>query len=294
MAAGLVRASFGRERMVRVMAHAYARSYAHKSYTEGKPMRHANWLIVLAAAMVTAGHAADEPKVHPAITAAVESPDRPEADRKRDEGRRPAIVLEFFGVRPGQTLIEYTATGGVTAELLARTVGPKGKVYMQNSPAYYDFAGAAATKAVEERLANNRLPNVERLDKAPEDLGLPPNSVDGAVMNLVFHDMFWMSKDVPAIVANLYKTLKPGGWVGVVDHAAPAGTGSSYAADRKGQHRIDEDLTKKMFLDAGFKLDKESQMLRNPDDDRQKPFFAPEMKGKLTDRFALRFVKPKK
>ena len=252
---------------------------------------------VLAAASFTAAHAEDAPKVHPAIQAAIDSPDRPEADRKRDEGRRPGITLEFFGVRPGQTVIEYVATGGVTAELLARTVGPKGKVYMQNSPVWLDGAGATAETQITERLANNRLPNVVRLDKAPQDLGLPPNSVDGAVMNLVFHDMFWMAKDpakdVPAILANLYKTLKPGGWVGIVDHAAPVGTGSTMAVERRGQHRIDEEFAKRLFLDAGFKLDQESKLLRNPDDDHQKPFYAPEWREKFTDRFAFRFVKPK-
>ena len=261
-------------------------------------MKHATTRVALVAALLgttlmSAVHAADEPKVHPAITAALASPDRPEADRKRDEGRHYAQVLEFFGVRPAQTLIEYTATGGVTAEVLARAVGPKGKVYMQNSPAWIEFAGAAGKKAVDDRLANNRLPNVVRLDHVPEDLGLAPASVDGAVMNMVFHDMFWMSKDVPSIVASLYKELKPGGWVGVVDHAAPAGTGSAYAAERSGQHRIDEDFAKKMFLDAGFELDKDSQLLRNPADDRQKPFFAPEFRDQPTDRFALRFVKPR-
>jgi predicted methyltransferase len=251
----------------------------------------------LAAALLMTAHAEDAPKVHPAIQAAIDSPERPEADRKRDEGRRPAITLEFFGVRPGQTIIEYIATGGVTAELLARTVGPKGKVYMQNSPVWLEASGAPAEKSIADRLANDRLPNVVRLDKAPEDLGLPPNSVDGAVMNLVFHDMFWMakdaSKDVPAILANLYQTLKPGGWVGVVDHAAPVGSGSTMAVDRRGQHRIDEDFTKRLFLEAGFKLDQESKLLRNPDDDHQQPFYAPQWREKFTDRFAFRFVKPK-
>src|SRR5215470_3214959 len=108
--------------------------------------------LVGAVLLVGVGHAADGMKVNPAIQAAIDSPERPEADRKRDEGRRPAMVLEFFGVRPGQTLIEYTATGGVTAELLARAVGPKGKVYMQNPPAYLERAG---TKDIEARLANN-------------------------------------------------------------------------------------------------------------------------------------------
>ena len=271
---------------------------------EKRIVRQFKWSLLVAvpalASLAAASHstpAADAPRIDPAITAAIDSPDRPEADRKRDEGRRPAIVLQFFGIRPGMTLIEYYATNGNTAELLARVVGPTGKVYMQNPPSFYERVGPSgvpSAKLVEDRLANNRLPNVVRLDKPFDALGLPPQSVDGAVMNLIFHDMFYATHDnVAAVLANLYATLKPGGFVGVVDHAAPAGTGKEYAMNFEGPHRIDENYAKKMFRDAGFRLVKESNALRNPADDRQKPFFAPEMRGKLTDRFMLLFRKPK-
>ena len=266
-------------------------------------MRRTSCLLVLAAALATQAVAADAPKadamkIDPVIQAAVDSPDRPAADKQRDEGRRPAIALQFFGVKPGQSVIEYIANTGITAELLSRVVGPKGKVYMQNLPSFYERPagpnGKSPKDQVEERLANNRLPNVVRVDKPLDDLGLPPNSVDGAVMNLVFHDMFWITMDnVPPVLKNLYATLKPGGWVGVIDHAAPAGTGAEFAKNQRGQHRIDEDFAKKMFADAGFKLVKESDAMRNPSDDRTKPFFQME-KGTYTDRFMLLFQKPKK
>jgi predicted methyltransferase len=262
-------------------------------------MRALGWICLLAASVAAPClPAADTPKIDPAITAAVDSPDRPAADKQRDEGRRPAQVMQFFGIKPGQTLIEFVATGGNTAEILARIVGPQGKVYMQNPPAFYAGPGRPGaptpSQMVEDRLANNRLPNLVRLDKPLDDLGLPPNSVDGAVMNLVFHDMFWITNDnVAPVLANLYKTLKPGGFVGVLDHSAPAGTGKDFALQRSGQHRIDEDYAKKMFKDAGFVLAKESDAMRNPADDRTKPFFAPEMRGKVTDRFMLLFRKPK-
>lgn len=237
------------------------------------------------------GSAAESPPIHPAIQAAVDSPDRPAKDRTRDANRHYAELLEFFGVRPGMTVLELFAAGGNTAEVLARAVGPQGKVYMQNPPWYYERAGR---KSVEERLANNRLPNVVRLDKSLNELGLRASSVDGAVMNLVFHDMFWLAEDVPDVLRDLYTALRPGGFVGVVDHAAPEGTGAEFAKDRdNGPHRIDEDFARRMFLDAGFVLEAESDVLRNRDDDRQKPFFAPEMKGKTTDRFVLRFRKPR-
>jgi predicted methyltransferase len=83
-----------------------------------------------------------------------------------------------------------------------------------------------------------------------------------------------------------------GGFFAIIDHAAPAGTGDAYARDFKGKHRIDEALVRQKLIAGGFRLDAESQLLRNPDDDRTKAFFDPEMKGKNTDKFALLFHKP--
>jgi predicted methyltransferase len=244
-------------------------------------------LVALAAAQQVV--AAESPRIDPAIQAAVDSPDRPQKDRARDANRHYAEVLEFFGVRTGMTLIELFATGGNTAEVLSRAVGPNGKVYMQNPPWFYERAGQ---KPVEERLASNRLPNVVRLDKPLNDLGLPPNSLDGAVAMMVLHDFFWLSPDVPDVLRDLHAALKPGGWFGVVDHSAPAGTGARDAMDRdKGPHRIDEEYVKKIFADAGFVLEGSSDALRNPQDDRTKPFFAEDMRGKDTDRFVLKFRK---
>jgi predicted methyltransferase len=246
-------------------------------------------LALLSCALPIAACPADENRIDPSIAAAVEHPDRPAADRKRDALRKPAEVLEFFGVRPGMSIIEYFAAGGFTAEVLARVVGPGGKIYMQNPAWLYQSGG---TEAVEQRLANARLPNVVRLDKPVEALDLPDESVDGAIMNLVFHDFFWLTEDVSVVLEDLYRTLEPGGFVGVVDHAAPAGTGSEYAQNRQqGAHRVEEALVRRMFLDAGFVLQKEGDFLRNPADDREQPFFAPEMRGEPTDRFVLLFRK---
>lgn len=234
-------------------------------------------------------HAADSPRIDPAIQAAVDSQDRLASDRARDENRHYAEILEFFGVRPGMTVVELFAAGGNTAEVLARTVGPKGKVYMQNPQFIYD---RGAGKRVDERLANNRLPNVVRLDKPLNEMGLEPASLDGAVAFMVLHDFYWLSPDVPDILEDLHTALKPGGWFGVVDHAAPAGTGAEHAMDReKGSHRIDEEYVKKLFAAAGFTLEASNDALRNAEDDRTKPFFHESLKGKTTDRFVLKFRK---
>src|SRR6187551_679093 len=67
------------------------------------------------------------------IEAAVQAADRSADDRALDAQRKPAELLTFFGIAQGQRVAELGAGGGYTAELLARVVGPSGKVYGQNS-----------------------------------------------------------------------------------------------------------------------------------------------------------------
>ena len=61
--------------------------------------------------------------VSQAITSAVNSPDRPAADKQLDPGRHPEQILAFFGIAPGMHVADLWAGGGYTTELLARTGG---------------------------------------------------------------------------------------------------------------------------------------------------------------------------
>jgi predicted methyltransferase len=242
----------------------------------------------LALAGVASGK--EGPAIAAAITAAVDSPERPEADRKLDAARKPKDMLAFFGVKPGMKILDLFTGRGWYAELEARVAGPGGEVYAQNPP---EFLKKFGDKDIVARLANDRLPTVKRWDRSLDALELPAAHFDGVVANDVFHDFFWLSKDVGAVLKQIHDAMKPGAFLAIIDHSAPAGTGDSYARNFDGQHRIDEAFVKEIVTKAGFKLEAESNLLRNPDDDRQKPFFAPEMKGKNTDKFALLFRKPK-
>jgi predicted methyltransferase len=244
-------------------------------------------VLVLSACATTGTPRVNDAAREAAVRAAVAHPDRSAKDRTQDDRRRPADILMFAGVAPGQKVIDLFSAGGWYGELLARVVGPTGQVYVQN-PA--DVRMGA--KDLDPRLANDRLPNVVRWDRNMNDLGLQPAYFDGAMLNLVFHDFFTLSKDVDDILADLYAGLKPGAWVVVVDHSAPAGTGNAFATDPRGAHRIDEAFAKAMFAKAGFRLEAELDLFRNPADDRQKAFFTPEMQGRNTDKFVLRFRKP--
>jgi predicted methyltransferase len=230
-----------------------------------------------------------KPDLADIIATAVDAKDRPEDDRKLDDARRPKDMLAFFTIRPGMKVLDMFTGSGWYAELESRVVGPKGEVWAQNPPQFIEKFG---DKKIAERLSGDRLPNVRRWDKSLDALELPKGYFDGVIANDVFHDFFWLSKDVDGIVKQVFEALKPGGFFAIVDHAAPEGTGDTYAKEFKGQHRVDEALVKEKLLNAGFKLEAESSALRNPADDRTKAFYAPEMKGKNTDKFALLFRKP--
>ncbi len=68
------------------------------------------------------------------ITAAINSPERPAADKALDAGRRPDQILAFYDIKPGMKIADIFAGGGYMTELYARIVGPSGTVYSQNGP----------------------------------------------------------------------------------------------------------------------------------------------------------------
>ena len=224
--------------------------------------------------------------------AALDHPERSEEDRARDAGRKPADVLEFFGVAPGMTVLDMFSGGGYYTEILSRLVGSEGTVIAHTNSAYATFVGEEATR----RYANDRLPNVEILLAENNELSLPPESFDAALMVLAYHDIYyvdpengWPKIDGPRLVAELYRGLRPGGVLGVVDHTAAAGspreTGNTL-------HRIDPEIVITELAAAGFVFQGSSDVLRNVDDDHRLNMAAPEIRGK-TDRFVFRFSKPR-
>ena len=160
-------------------------------------------------------------------------------------------------------------------------VGPEGRVIAYNNEPYLKFAG----KQPEERFGKNRLPNVEQITTAPEDLSLPAESLDAALFVLAYHDLHWRAKDdswpktdPAAALAKLVPALKKDAVVVVVDHVANPGGDPGEVVDTL--HRIDPDLIKRDFEAAGLTFESEANFLRNPDDDHTKPVFDDAIKGK--------------
>lgn len=235
------------------------------------------------------GAAAASPAVHAdAIDDAVASPDRPAADRDRDVHSRPAEVLKFFGVPRGGTAIDLFGGGGYYSEILSRAMGPGSTVYLHNNAAYLGFAG----EAVEQRLANGRLPNVIRYDRELDAIDLPDDSVDLVLMVMTYHDLYYETDgwdlDPGAFFAMVHRILKPGGVLAVVDHAGEAGTGMHAAQDL---HRIDPAYALEDIQQHGFVLDATSDALKNPEDPLTISVFDPTIRGR-TSKFLYKFVEP--
>ena len=217
---------------------------------------------------------------------AVADPNRPQDDRKLDGDRKPAEVLAFSGVRPGQTVAEILPGGGYYTRLLSDIVGPKGKVYALETTTWGQD-NVAATKAV---LSEPGRENVA-LDLAPLGTFHLPVMVDLFWTSLNYHDLHvpkYANVDITAFNKLVFDSLKPGGTYFIVDHAAQPGTAATASPTL---HRIDKATVIKEVTAAGFRLAGESDVLQSASDDHTLKVFDPKIRWK-TDQFILKFTKP--
>jgi predicted methyltransferase len=221
------------------------------------------------------------------IILAINSPDRPAADRESDASRKPAQVMAFFVVKPGMQVADLWAGGGANTELLARIVGPTGKVYSQNPKFPDKFKKNEDTwKARVKEPGMGNVVEVTKPFDAPDLLPVAPGTLDAVFINLNYHDLFDVGADPEKLNAAVLQALKPGGVYGIVDNSAQAGSGTR---DTNTLHRIDEDFVVKQIEKDGFRLAATSDVLRNPKDPRTEPFWKI---NHTQDRFILMFVKP--
>lgn len=241
-------------------------------------------LLSLSGALALAvGHATAQA---PLAAAAVADATRPDADKARDADRKPAEMLGFAKVQPGQTVVDYFPGRGYFTRLFSTAVGPQGTVY------------AAAPQVWLDRAKGKPLPPPVSAEPGRANVH---ETVSAASLNVpVKADLVWTSQNYHDIhiwggaagTAELnkaaFEALKPGGYYIVLDHAAQPGLDDAGMAKL---HRIDEALVKREVLAAGFVLDAESQALRNPRDDRTAQVFETGVRAH-TDQFILRFRKP--
>lgn len=253
------------------------------------------WMIAGAAlAMALGVPAAAKVAVQPAadVASAVASRDRTADNAKLDPSRKPAQLLSYFGLRKGMQVLDMFGANLYWAEITAPAVGQRGHVTIWQPT---QFLKDAQRKSLDSFAAQHL--NVSWLTSPFEAPNLPVATYDFALINLDYHDVYWenaergiVRMDPAAWLKTLHSAMKPGGIVGVVDHAAAAG-GDTRAVVGK-LHRIDPAVVRRDFLKAGFVLVGTSPMYRNRADNHILLVFDPAIRGK-TDRFVMKFRKPR-
>jgi predicted methyltransferase len=217
---------------------------------------------------------------------------RPAADRSDDAARKPAEVLAFSQIRPGDTVLEMEAGRGWYSEILSTALGSSGQLIIQYPPEFN--YGDAAFKA---RVDAGRLKNAKITVSAFDKLQAADNSVDKVLWILGPHEVYFTPRNAqPGVLGDAQKTyaeivrvLKPGGTFIAMDHAATAGAPTS-----TGQtiHRIDPAVVLASAKAAGLEFVDKSDVLANPADDRNKMVFDTTIR-RHTDQFLYRFRKRK-
>jgi predicted methyltransferase len=217
------------------------------------------------------------------VVAAVADAARPDADRERDASRKPAEVVAFAGVKPGMIVAELGPGGGYFTRILAKAVGPSGKVY-----ALLNQAAAARPGVLEamNKLASD-YPNIKVVTTDYTAITLPEKA-----------DLFWTTENyhdyhngptanIAGLNKSVFDNLKAGGTFYVEDHNAADGAGLEATSK---VHRMDVAVAKTELAAAGFKLDGEGTALKNAADDRSAR--NSESGHFVTDRFMLRMKRP--
>jgi predicted methyltransferase len=263
----------------------------------------------IAAAVLLAACAAQSSRqtTAEALTGILAGEHRSAENRARDRYRRPKETLLFFGIRPEMSVLEVWPEPGWYTEVIAPLLRDKGHYYA-------GVIGAdPESKYISERLAKYQEKLAARTDlyghvsvvTFPENGGdaVPPGSVD---MVLTFRNIHnWMSRGVAEqALTTMYRALKPGGVLGVVEHRGNPATPQDPKA-KSGY--VNEDYAIKLIEARGFRLVAKSEVNANPRDTKDyeqgvwtlPPSFRLGEKDHdkyaaigESDRFTLRFVKP--
>jgi predicted methyltransferase len=260
-------------------------------------IRRIGFIVSAFAVLIVAACASEHQSTKKPLTVAdyapiLADPNRPAADKSDDPARKPAEVLAFAQIHPGETVLEMEAGRGWYSEILSSALGPTGKLIIQYPPEF--TYGEAAFKA---RTDAGRLKNATITVSAFDKLKAADNSVDKVLWILGPHELYYTPRnaqpgvlgDVKKTYAEIVRVLKPGGEFIAMDHAAAAGAPTS-----TGQtiHRIDPAVVLASAKEAGLKFLDKSDVLANPADDRSKMVFDASLR-RHTDQFLFRFQKPK-
>ena len=261
-------------------------------------------LIASACAPLAAQQPSEAPKLAAeqpsALSAALAAPTRTPANAARDKYRHPAETLTFFGLQPGQTVVELWPGGGWYTEVLAPYLASGGSLHVVPPAGKYD-------ERIRTKIASD--PVYGKVQVATFNTGQPTSiAASSADLVLTFRNVHsWLDGESPIadqIFTEAFRVLKPGGTLGVVEHRLPE---EAEDARQLTSGYVKVSTVRRLAEAAGFKFSGASEINANPKDtkdyaegvwtlppslqlgdkDRQKYLAIGE-----SDRMTLKFVKP--
>ena len=258
-------------------------------------------------ALTSAPVAAQAPKN--SLATAIASPLRTPANVARDAYRHPAQTLSFFKIKPTHTVVEIWPGGGWYTEILAPYLAQGGGTYIA---AASDRSLNGVRKLMTDKgapYAKVRTANFPILAATPPATAETPVPAGSADVVLTFRNVHnWMMGDKPfeaEAFRQMYRMLKPGGTLGVVEHRLPE---SADDARQLKSGYVKVSTVRRLAESAGFKLAASSEINANPKDTKDypegvwtlPPTFTLKDKDRAkyaaigeSDRMTLRFVKPR-
>jgi predicted methyltransferase len=261
-----------------------------------------------AAERASAQRAAAERAMAAALDDTLTGAQRTEANRARDRYRHPKETLQFFGLRQDSHVAEVWPADGWYTEIIAPLVNAHGKYYAaQFAPDPGSPYVSRLLQGFHDKLgARPDLYGGVEITSFGQDGGeiAPPGSVDLIVSFRNLHN--WMAQGwAPQAFALMYRALKPGGVLGIVEHRGKPGA----AQDPKAKSGyVDQDYAIRLIEAQGFRLEAASEVNANPKDTKDyeqgvwtlPPVYRLGDKDREryaaigeSDRFTLRFVKPR-
>lgn len=199
---------------------------------------------------------------------------RDPSDKARDVWRHPAQSLEFWGLRPGMTVVELWPGAGWYTDIIAPYLAVNGgKLYavqfQSDDPA--EPAARQIVEAYKTKLESRpRLyGKVEVTSFGPTSGAIAPSgSADLVLFLRNIHN--WMTAGlIEKAFAEAYGALKPGGVLGIEEHRAdPGAVQDALAADGY----VQEAFVKQLASEAGFVFEADSDINANPRDTKNYPF----------------------
>ena len=251
---------------------------------------------------------AASPDVDQALQAAAHGSWRSSKNMARDKYRHPVQTLEFFGIKPDDTVVEVLPGGGWYTEILAPFLKDHGQLIEAEAPVAgttgFEHNGAIHFN---QKLASNPVYGKVALTpfELPDYMWMgAPNTADMVVTFRNVHDMIFENvhgetsdKELQAFLRSAYTVLKPGGVLGIEAHrAAPdMPLDQDFKLSRVNQAWLIREAEM-----AGFKLGGTSEVNANPKDDRRSDVFNFPPSGSTAkyvalgeaDNMVVKFVKP--